>query len=387
MELFKYNFYIKDRNREDQIIKKNNIILSENLEQECLHITKKKINYLSSKLMLLQINDKITNINNIPSSIHSLLLDDKFNENRFKLPFKLKKLSVGNKFNKKINKLNNLTILIVGKNLINNCNNLPKSLKQLSLRTSFFDIEHKKPSITNINRMGYLTTKMYFRISLPSLNLDTEITINKINKNHFTFPLFKNSLYMQYLNNLPQLIMLILSNDYNNKINYAPQSLKKLICGDCYNHEIDDLSQNLNIITLMSDFNKYIKKAPLNLKRIVFINNTHYNNKISKIFKKYKFVNAFESKELDIDSNIFESKELDIDNEQSNNKFKIKEKFNCERFSLLSVNKFDESIYYQKLWKAHRNEFKLSINKIKDRYEKICQENEKYTKCSIKNEI
>lgn len=301
MELLDNFFYISKKEDNRQLYSENN-----------------DINYILNKIEFLHMNINITiNITNLPNTLKLLLFHDDFNK-KIKLPFKLKKLSIGNSFNQK-NKLNNsLEILILGKKFICNYNNLPKLLKKISFRTS---IEYLK-SQTSINRNGDLINKMYIRINLPQLSGNKKIIINKYEYNKINSRKFP-----MYINNLPQLTLIILENDFNTKLNYAPQSLKQLICGEKYDNYFDDISQNMKILILMKKYENKIRKTPLKLNKIIFIHKTQDN--IGKIFKNYKKL---------IQKNIIK---------KNDDSYKLFDKVIYQNIKLIHCNKFDKRIFVE----------------------------------------
>jgi len=155
--------------------------------------------------------------------------------------------------------------------------------------------------------------------------------------------------------------ILILSDHYNKKINYAPQSLKNLICGFSYDHEIDNLSQNLNIITLVHDYNKQIKKVPLKIKNIILIDNFIFKNNIESMFK-----NNYKCKHKVENLSFGQFKSTKINNNFDNKKHEINAEYYFENFKLLCVNKFDKSIYNTKSHKSNIN--KQQLNNLLEKY-------------------
>jgi len=153
-------------------------------------------------------------------------------------------------------------LLILGDKYTGKYNNLPKSLKQLSLKTSLATY-HYPSGTCGDSRIDNIDIKIF-----PCSIIKNNIKINSPTSPDIEMWKYEHRQNVA-LNNLPQLILLILSNHQNKQIKYAPQSLKNLICGYDYNYEIDNLSQNLNTITLPGTHNKQIKKVSPKLTKII----------------------------------------------------------------------------------------------------------------------
>lgn len=194
------------------------------------------------------------------------------------LPRNIKKLYLGDFFNKSIDILKDYDIknLTIGKDFNKTIKNLPLYLKKLKLSTSFNKI------------LGYFDKKNNVYVSFLPETLESFIIEGHYDDDYYVETLFDKEMepylpqnlkflrmsdsYIGTINNLPQnLHTLHIGSFFNQPVDNLPSSLRSIHFGDSFNQPIDNLPNGIEIIELCGDFNQPIDNLPCSLKELLFV--------------------------------------------------------------------------------------------------------------------
>ena len=187
-----------------------------------------------------------------------------------------------NYFNNKINNLSNLYCLRMGHDFNQKIDNLPQ-LHILELQCCFMKSINYLPSTLEILNAQYCVSSMNCNY-LPNSLVEIK---NGVNMKIYKFPLFLKKLfihdYIKKQNKNGFTMCCEFANNFNNKIDYLPQSLKKLVFGKQFNNKILSIPESLIEIKFGMKYNQNISFLPDHILKITF--GDYFGDKITRLPK------------------------------------------------------------------------------------------------------
>ncbi len=237
------------------------------------------IDNFPDNITYLEIDTMSHPINKLPKSLIYLHLHPRCTNFKAEYPEKLKFFIYSNNTILNINNLpSNLIYLDIDE--IENVNNLSNNIIILKIKS---DISvDKLPSSIKYLTLG----NQYKESGKTTFNKPVDNLPNRIIKLEFGYN------FNQTIDNLPNsLKYLILGNEFNQKIDNLPNSLEYLKLGNNFNQTIDNLPNSLKYLILGKDFNQTINNLPNFIESISFDN--HYTLPLSNLPDNLKSIKIY----------------------------------------------------------------------------------------------